>query len=411
LNDSQRYHSLDAVRAAAMLLGIVVHATISFWPGFREGGYAVSDDYPSPVMSGLYFVLHIFRMSLFFAIAGFFAHLLLERLGTWRFVKNRMRRIALPFVVSLVVCIPVIVICFFWAHAQLGIKGLPTIDPPIPSPQPPPWIHLWFLYLLLVLYALSLCWRWLLSVVDPRGRVAGFTDRLLGAMVAGRVAPIALALPAAAVLYYTPWWIPWQGLPAPIMGFIPNFPGLLAYGSAFAFGWFLHRQVSWLDLLRRDWAIYLLAALALTFASMAVVGASPQLYVPDMESVDRAVFTAAYNIGGWCWIFGLIGAAVRFLDAPSARLRYLADASFAVYIVHLPVSYTLSTLMMRWPLHWGIKFVLIAGLTTAITFSTYHFLVRSTFVGVFLNGRRKSGGWNSPAPATSGPLASSRVEQ
>lgn len=396
---SRRYHSLDALRATAMLLGIVVHATISFWPGFREGRYAVSDDFPSATLSGLYFVLHIFRMSLFFAIAGFFAHALLERLGIWGFVKNRLRRIALPFIVALIVCIPVIVICYFWAHAQLGIKGVPIIAPPIPNPRPPPWIHLWFLYLLLVLYVLTLGWRTLLSAVDARGRVTVATECVLGALVAARLGPIFLGAPAALVLYYTPWWIPWQGLPAPIMGFVPNFPGLLAYGSAFGFGWFLHRQSSWLNLLRRDWAIYLVAAIVLTIASMAVVGASPQLYVPDMKPLDRAVFSVAYNVGGWCWIFGLIGAAVRYLDQPSARWRYLADASFTVYIVHLPVSYTMSTLVMRWPLHWSLKFILIASVTTVVTFSIYHLLVRSTFVGQFLNGRKKGGGWNSPVTA------------
>lgn len=395
----RRYHSLDALRAIAMLLGIVVHATVSFWPGFREGRYAVSDDFPSATLSGLYFVLHIFRMSLFFAIAGFFAHVLLERLGPKGFIKDRLRRIALPFIVALIVCLPVIVVCYFWAHAQLGIKGVPTLDPPIPDPRPPYWLHLWFLYLLLVLYALTLGWRALLSALDPRGRVAAATGRVIGAMVSARIAPFMLAAPAALVLYYTPWWIPWQGLPAPIMGFVPNFPGLLAYGSAFAFGWFLHRQVAWLDVLARDWAIYLVAAVALTMTSLAVVGASPQLYVPDMRPLDRAVFSVAYNAGGWCWILGLIGAAVRFLDQPIARWRYLADASFSVYIVHLPVSYTMSTWVMRWQLHWSVKFLLIAGVTTLVTFSIYHLLVRSTFVGQFLNGRRKAGGWNSPVTA------------
>jgi hypothetical protein len=63
LNDARRYHSLDAVRAVALLLGIVVHATVSFWPGFRDAHYPVSDDYPSATLSGLYFVLHIFRIA------------------------------------------------------------------------------------------------------------------------------------------------------------------------------------------------------------------------------------------------------------------------------------------------------------------------------------------------------------
>jgi peptidoglycan/LPS O-acetylase OafA/YrhL len=348
-------------------------------------------------MSGLYFILHIFRMSLFFAISGFFAHLLLERLGVRKFVKNRLRRIVLPLVVALIVCVPVIVVCYFWAHAQLGIKGVPIIAPPIPNPRPPAWIHLWFLYLLTWLYALALGWRALLSVVDRHGLAGRATEGLLAGSLRARVTPVALGVAPAVVLYYTPWWIPWQGIPAPIMGLVPNFPGLLAYGCAFGFGWLLHRNTSWLDALARDWAIYLTAAAALTLVSLAVVGASPQLYVPQMTPADRAIFSAAYNIGGWCWILGLVGAAVRFLDQPSPRWRYLADASFSVYIVHLPISYTLSTWMMRWPLHWSIKFVLIAGLTTTIAFSIYRWLIRGTFVGVFLNGRRKSGGWNEPS--------------
>jgi glucans biosynthesis protein C len=59
-----------------------------------------------------------------------------------------------------------------------------------------------------------------------------------------------------------------------------------------------------------------------------------------------------------------------------------------VYIMHQPLSYLLSTLMMRWPLHWSVKFLLIAGLTAGITLAMYHYLVRSTFVGTFLNGRK-----------------------
>ena len=46
-----------------------------------------------------------------------------------------------------------------------------------------------------------------------------------------------------------------------------------------------------------------------------------------------------------------------------------------------------------------VMFVLIAVFTTLITFSIYHWLVRSTFVGQFLNGKRIRGGWNTPPGA------------
>jgi glucans biosynthesis protein C len=397
---NNRYHSMDAVRATALLLGIVLHATISFWPGFREANYPVADDFDSPVMSGLYFVLHIFRMSLFYAIAGFFSHVLFVRLGLWGFVKNRLRRVALPLVAGLVITLPLIVVAYFWAHRQRGTSGVPNLSPPIPDPQLPPWGHLWFLYLLLVLYVLWLGGRALLASVDRRGTIPSLIESVLDALMRSRVGPAALAAPAALAMYLASWWIPWQGIPQPIMGFVPNLPSVLAFGSAFGFGWFLHRQTGWLQFLKRDWAIYLAAAVVLTSVSMALVGASPQLHVPEMPMTERAAFAAAYNVGGWCWIFASIGGAVRFLDRPSARWRYLADSSFFVYIMHLPISYLLSTLMMRWPLHWIVKFALIVALTSSISFLMYHYLVRATFIGQFLNGRRYPRTFR-PTPAAS----------
>jgi hypothetical protein len=36
MTEPERFHSLDALRASALLLGIALHATMSFLPGFRE---------------------------------------------------------------------------------------------------------------------------------------------------------------------------------------------------------------------------------------------------------------------------------------------------------------------------------------------------------------------------------------
>ena len=42
----------------------------------------------------------------------------------------------------------------------------------------------------------------------------------------------------------------------------------------------------------------------------------------------------------------------------------------------------------RWPLHWTIKFPLVVVVSMAVLFASYHYMVRSTFIGKFLNGRR-----------------------
>jgi len=42
----------------------------------------------------------------------------------------------------------------------------------------------------------------------------------------------------------------------------------------------------------------------------------------------------------------------------------------------------------HWPLHWGIKYPFILVASFAVLFLSYHFLVRPTFIGKLLNGRK-----------------------
>ena len=44
--------------------------------------------------------------------------------------------------------------------------------------------------------------------------------------------------------------------------------------------------------------------------------------------------------------------------------------------------------MIRWPVHWSVKYALILAITMSLLLASYHCLVRSTFVGQFLNGRK-----------------------
>ncbi|MBC7995778.1 MAG: acyltransferase family protein, partial [Rhizobacter sp.] len=76
-----RLHALDAVRAAALLLGIALHATLSFIPELDNKLWPVSDTQKSTALAILMFLIHIFRMSVFFLVAGLLAHMLFHRLG------------------------------------------------------------------------------------------------------------------------------------------------------------------------------------------------------------------------------------------------------------------------------------------------------------------------------------------
>ena len=401
MSTADRFHSLDAVRATALLSGIALHAAMSFMPGMREINWPISDDSTSLTLSGTFFVIHIFRMCLFYAIAGFFAHLLLHKVGTSSFVKNRLRRIAFPLIAGMLLIGPTLLIPFLWARAQLGNPGLPALQPN-PDVQMPMWAHFWFLYLLLQLYLLCLVVRWLVSWMDRRGGMRATLDRMIAWLIEHRLAAAVFAAPTAVILYFTPWWQMWLGIPTPLMGLIPSLPAVIGFGSAFAFGWFLHRQTGLLETLRRDWLGYLLVAATASAGAIWLVGVPAKFYNFALPNTERAVYAVAYNLACWCWMLGLIGAAVRYLSRPSTTWRYLADASFFMYIVHLTIVNTLQAWVMRWPLHWSVKYVFVLAATFALLLLMYHYLVRSTFVGQFLNGRR----YPRNASVTSAPSTS-----
>ena len=90
----ERLHGLDAVRGYALLLGVVFHATLPFLPG--PAAWPVSDQHRSVLALVVFYVAHIFRMTTFFLIAGFFAHMVVHRRGLSAFAKDRARRILVP---------------------------------------------------------------------------------------------------------------------------------------------------------------------------------------------------------------------------------------------------------------------------------------------------------------------------
>lgn len=103
LLDKSRRHDLDALRAAAMLLGIIYHASLSFALGL---GWMVQDVSQSRICYVFQAFVHGFRMQLFFVISGFFTAMLWRSKGLKSLLWHRFRRVLLPCLVGLVTVVP-----------------------------------------------------------------------------------------------------------------------------------------------------------------------------------------------------------------------------------------------------------------------------------------------------------------
>jgi glucan biosynthesis protein C len=195
-----------------------------------------------------------------------------------------------------------------------------------------------------------------------------------------------IGLPLAAYYYNLDGWSSWTGLPAPL-ALLPQASSLVGYGAAFGFGWLAHRELDRLLALERQWLAFCLLAIVLTAVSYYIAGGTPR-FEAYLEGRDLMIYCAAYFVAMWCWILGLTGAAVRFLSGESPVRRYIADSSYWLYLMHLPVLAFFAALMSPLPLHWTIKYPLQVGATLVVLLVSYRYLVRSTFIGATLNGRR-----------------------
>ncbi|MEO1980627.1 MAG: acyltransferase family protein, partial [Fuerstiella sp.] len=102
-----RRHDLDALRAIAMLLGIVLHGALAYMP-IPEAAWPVQDVHQSPAYAIFMAAVHGFRMPLFFLISGFFTAMLWRKRGLTALVKHRGNRILKPMFISMLTIMPVV---------------------------------------------------------------------------------------------------------------------------------------------------------------------------------------------------------------------------------------------------------------------------------------------------------------
>ena len=143
MDTQERLHALDALRAFALFLGIYFHASLSYLPSFEE--WVVSDTSSSFLITIVSGFSHLFRMALFFFIAGYFARLVYHRKGRAYFIRDRAKRIALPLLIFLPIMLPLLGVIWRWGAQDKGITIV--LSPPL-TVDNFPLTHLWFLYYL-----------------------------------------------------------------------------------------------------------------------------------------------------------------------------------------------------------------------------------------------------------------------
>ena len=381
-----RLHGLDALRGTALLLGVVLHAALAYFPVTI---WIVPDTDNSPVASVLFFAIHLFRMTSFFLIAGLFAHMMLHRRGTGGFIRDRLSRIAGPLFALWMPIFAAFVAVLIWMAAIRNGGVIPTDGPPPPAMTVGnfPLTHLWFLWVLLILYAAMLVLRAPFALMDRGGGWGRVIDRVTGALI-GPWTPALMAVPLALAFWLSPDWIPFFGIPTPDTGLVPNPVALTAFGTAFGLGFLLDRRRDLLGRIERLWPVFTVVALGVGAGALVLAGGAVPQLEPVTEPNLKAALAAVMALAIFAATFAVLSLALRFASGRSAVRRYLADASYWIYLIHLPLVMVGQVLVVNAVLPWFVKFGLVIGGTMIVSLLTYELLIRHSFMGRWLNGRR-----------------------
>lgn len=387
-----RLHALDNLRAMLMWLGIVLHVAINHLTG--PAVLPWKDGATTPLADLSVMFIHAFRMPAFFVLAGFLAAMMAASRGHGAMLRNRVRRLVLPFAVFWpVLFLAMAVLVLVWAHLmKRGTFGIDITIAPKNSPGRAMinTMHMWFLYYLFIFCVLgALACALARRMPAASARLRALVDPLVRNWWC---LPI-LAIPMAIVGSAYP-----AGMLAPSGSFIPNAGELIHNGMFFTFGWALyrHREELLAQFAARAW--WYAAAGAIPYL---VSGALFVTFMKDPAAIAHIELLIAYSYGlaGWIWSIALLGLFTRYLHGQNKVLRYLSDSSYWVFMVHMLGTIGFGALLYQAPLPGAVKMLINIAATTLACLASYHLLVRNTWVGVLLNGKRKPALPAGAAPA------------
>ena len=370
-----------------MILGIVLHSAVTYSPldmDTRLGIFQLKDPLNSHISNGFIVeFIHSFRIQIFFLVAGFFASLLYYEKSPRQMIKNRISRILFPFLVFETFLGP-----FFKLTKEYSIIKLNFLPDLLSFPTLKPFIgHFWFLYYLIII---TFLFTGLIIFLSKFLSIGKYFDKYLRKVLKYRILKLVVfsfftfyiytimnilgdLMPSYLSNFFMPNSLPYE----PRITLLPNPLIILYYSSFYAVGWLLFRSNKLLDSFKSfDWIYFLSGTLLFTFLFFNAIILNYFQMV-----ILKSVIT-------WLLIFGITGIFIRYFSNFSSRAKYISDSSYWIYLTHIEFCYLIPCFIVTWNIPSTFKFLIVTIITTIICFTTYHYFVRNTFIGNFLNGRK-----------------------
>ncbi len=385
---TERRYEIDWLRDLVVLGLIPIHAAVIF---SATADIFLKNSQTNQIMAVVFAFVGAWGMPLIFLVAGASAYFALNRRTGAAYTKERVKRLLTPFIFATLVIVPVqVYIVALNSPGVIKDFNLPIHNPQFLSSYPAFyveylqgylyflthfsttlaivfWGHLWFIPRL---FAFALVTLPLFSFFKSRRGLRLLATlsqwlRFPGAifLFALPLILVEMLLRAVGVNALTEHW--------PISDDWIQFGFYLTYFIygylAFAIG-SMPRAIT-----RHGWAALALGvfgfALALTQAD--ALTSNPLNY-----SLGAIAGIPLRGLVGWFWVVAILSLALRRLNFTNGLLRYLNDAAFPIYVLHMPIVTLVGVYIIGFDLFWGLKFALIIIIAGSLTVGVYELAVR-----------------------------------
>ena len=366
---TDRFHSLDFLRALALLMGVLLHVLVLFLE-------PADGSEPRLGASIIFIWIHTWRMPLFMLLAGFFTAFSLAKRDVGNYALNRLIRLGAP-------------ILLLWSV-------IPAIDEAATElfkiPELISWLlydvpftlrldHLWFLYYLLLFYGVLL----LLKSINPK--------------IFSFISDYKLSLTRVLIL-----WLPILILLSPlnkptggIFGDIPttfgevNIGSMLFMASFFIIGIQIHKNSQFLETLKRFrfWLPSLIVSSLIPIALLGWGGFKDEPFAfsgpLEMWIVNGLAGSATLLL-----VLSIMGFAMHQISSSGQLLRWLVKLSYPIYVFHLMFVISVSGTLMFFSVNDWI--VVLLGFLSGILFPVmiYYAFISWTPLDWIFNGYKNS---------------------
>ena len=366
---TDRLHSLDFLRAFALLMGVLLHILMLFLEPF-DGSE------PRLGASIIFIWIHTWRMPLFMLLAGFFTALSLLKRNTGNYAFNRLIRLGVPLLL-------------LWSV-------IPAIDEEASKlfrvPELIYWLfydvpftfrldHLWFLYYLLIFYSVLLLVK--TAVPSIYSFILGFELSLSRVLV-----------------FWLPILILLSPLNKPTGGILGNDPvifgeinlgSMLFMASFFMIGMQAYKSSQFLENLQRIrfWLPSLIVFSLIPIGLLAWGGVKDEPFVfsglLELWIVNSLSGSAALFL-----VLSIMGLAMHKISSSGQILRWLVKLSYPIYVFHLMFVISVSVTLMFFGINDWI--VVLLGFASGILFPViiYYAFISWTPLDWVFNGYKNS---------------------